>query len=105
MLRLPHVFVLSALRGAALGYLGNWLHESYNVERYGASYGRYEHEWVSVFALPGVLVDIRLYERDYRLGEQWLLGLHSVALYNALAYLMLTVTVAALLRIVSRRRF
>jgi hypothetical protein len=89
-----------AMIGVGLGYLGGFI-QFLNETHHGSQYSSWEHEWLMLPALPGILISSILCPYDYRLTEQWSRDKHSTAVWNGLVFAALTLPPAVLIK---RRR-
>jgi hypothetical protein len=81
-------FLLTALLGVLLGYLGAYV-EYANERDHGASYSQWKHEWLCLPALPGEVIVTKQNGYDYCLTEAWLVDRHRIAFWNGVFFLPL----------------
>jgi hypothetical protein len=94
--RIVIVAVLAVL-GVALGYLGGFI-QFKNESSHGADYSSWNHEWMIMPALPGILVSSALSPFDYQLTEHWIQDKHSIAIWNGTLFAVLALPPALLIK-------
>lgn len=85
------------LLGMVLGYLGGFI-QYRNESRHGSQYSNWEHEWLMIPALPGILVSSILGQHDYQLTEHWIQHRHSMAAWNGLVFAVLAAAPVLLIK-------
>lgn len=93
-----HLPLIAAfLLGVGLGAIGvfsSHLDES----RFGADYSKYRLETLASLSLPGEIIDEALLGRDYRLGEQWILGKFRIPLLNGACFALVLLPFLVVIR-------
>lgn len=100
MTNLLRAFLIAALLGG-LAAVGGLAIEGWNVDHHGAEYSSYQLDWLTLGALPGMMITEARFGSDFQLGE---IELHRSAVigWNALTYAGLGAVAHALLRLIAR---
>ena len=91
------IVIAITVLGTALGYLGGFV-QFKNESTHGSQYSSWEHEWLIMPALPGILISSTLRPFDYQLTEHWSQDKHSTAFWNGVLFGMLALTPALLIK-------
>ena len=91
------IVVTVAVLGVALGYLGGFIQFT-NESTHGAEHSSWNHEWIMLPALPGILISSSTSPVDYQLTEHWIQDKHSMAFWNGLVFAVLAMPPALLIR-------
>ncbi|MEK6248193.1 MAG: hypothetical protein N2C12_08435 [Planctomycetales bacterium] len=101
MTSLLRVSFIAALLGG-LAATGGLAIEEWNVDHHGAEYSSYQFHWLTLGALPGMLITADRHGSDFQLGEI-MQHRRAVIGWNSVVYAVLSASAFALFRIVARK--
>ena len=82
------IVTVIAVLGIALGYLGGFV-QFKNESIHGSEYSSWNHEWLTLPSLPGLLITSSLSPVDYQLTQHWNQDKHGTAFWNGLVFAVL----------------